>query len=219
MKIPEQASPGPRIPTTRLIRQACPCCHAAGQAIFARGDPADAIFCIHTGGIRISVVSELGKEAVGALLNPGQFFGERALSGPLRRVSTATCLTLAVISRIDTPDALYLIRHDPAFRGRFLTHLLHRSIRIEADLADQLSNPSEKRLARLLLLLGNGGTDDPPQPVTTNVGREMLAQMIGTTRARVSLFMNHFRALGSVSCDGQIMVHGTLLTAVLRDRR
>lgn len=193
-------------------------CHAAGHTVFAQGDPANAIFFIHKGKIRISVVSDLGKEAVVALLNPRQFFGEGALSGQPMRISSALCLSQAIVFRIDICAARNLIRQDPAFRDLFLAHLLDRSVRTEADLIDQLFNPSEKRLARLLLLLANYGANTPPQPLITSITQEMLAQMIGTTRARVSFFMNRFRSLGYVSYNGQITVHPSLLAAMQQDQ-
>jgi CRP-like cAMP-binding protein len=191
---------------------------SAGHTVFAQGDPANAIFFIHSGKIKISVVSDLGKEAVVALLNPGQFFGEGALAGQPLRISTAMCLSQAVISRYDLGAARRLIRQDFAFRDLFLAHLLDRSVRAEADLIDQLFNPSERRLARLLLLLANYGTNSPPQPVIASISQEMLAQMIGTTRARVSFFMNRFRSLGYISYDSQITVHPALLAAMRQDQ-
>ena len=192
--------------------------YPAGQAIFSQGDPADAVFYIHQGKVKIAVVSEQGKEAVVALLGPKEFFGEGCLAGQAKRISTAVAVSGAVIDRIAKPAILRLIHEEPEFSEVFIAHLLGRSVRVEADLIDQLFNSSEKRLARLLLLLANFGNDSEPEPIIAQISQETLAQMIGTTRARVSFFMNKFRKLGFISYNGRIEVHRSLLNAVLHDQ-
>lgn len=191
--------------------------YAPGEPIYTQGDPADALFYIQQGKVKVSVVSELGKEAVIALLEPTEFFGEGGLAGQDHRSSTASSLSTCVISRLDNATVHCLFRDDPAFASKFVAHLLSRSTRVEADMIDKFFHTSEKRLARLLLLMANYGTDSPPEPIIANISQEMLAQMIGTTRARVSLFMNRFRRLGYISYNGKIEVHSTLLNAVLDD--
>ncbi|MGQ7794415.1 Crp/Fnr family transcriptional regulator [Faunimonas sp. B44] len=192
--------------------------YSAGQVVFAQGDPADAVFYIQKGKVKITVVSEQGKEAVVALLGPKEFFGEGGLAGQTQRISTAATMSESVISRIEKRTIVRLIHEEPAFSEIFIAHLLGRSVRVEADLIDQLFNSSEKRLARLLLLLANFGKDSEPEPMIANISQETLAQMIGTTRARVSFFMNKFRKLGFISYNGGIEVHSSLLNAVLHDQ-
>jgi CRP-like cAMP-binding protein len=167
--------------------------------------------------VKITVVSEQGKEAVVALLGPKAFFGEGSLAGQSNRISTAVAMSNSVISRIEKSTILRLIHEEPAFSEVFIAHLLGRAVRVEADLIDQLFNSSEKRLARLLLLLANFGKDSDPEPIIAKISQETLAQMIGTTRARVSFFMNKFRKLGLISYNGGIEVHSSLLNAVLHD--
>ena len=191
--------------------------YAAGQVVFSQGDPADAVFYIQKGKLKISVVSEQGKEAVVAMLGPKEFFGEGCLAGQTKRISTAVTMSAAVISRIEKSTILRLIHEEPEFSELFIAHLLGRAIRVEADLIDQLFNSSEKRLARLLLLLANFGKESDPEPMIAKISQETLAQMIGTTRARVSFFMNKFRKLGFISYNGGIEVHSSLLNAVLQD--
>ncbi len=192
--------------------------YPAGQAVFSQGDPADAVFYIHQGKVKIAVVSEQGKEAVVALLGPKEFFGEGCLAGQPKRISTAVAVSNSEIDRIGKPTILRLIHEDAEFSEVFIAHLLGRSVRVEADLIDQLFNSSEKRLARLLLLLANFGNDSDPEPMIAKISQETLAQMIGTTRARVSFFMNKFRKLGFISYKGGIEVHRSLLNAVLHDQ-
>lgn len=192
--------------------------YAAGQVVFSQGDPADAVFYIQKGKLKITVVSEQGKEAVVALLGPKEFFGEGSLAGQSKRISTAVAMSDSVISRIEKSTILRMIHEDPAFSEVFIAHLLGRAVRVEADLIDQLFNSSEKRLARLLLLLANFGKDSDPEPMIAKISQETLAQMIGTTRARVSFFMNKFRKLGFISYNGGIEVHPSLLNAVLHDQ-
>jgi len=192
--------------------------YADGQIVFSQGDPADAVFYIQKGKVKITVISEQGKEAVVALLSAREFFGEGCLAGQSRRISTAVAMSDSVISRIEKSTIQRLIHEEPAFSEVFIAHLLGRAVRVEADLIDQLFNSSEKRLARLLLLLANFGKDSDPEPMIAKISQETLAQMIGTTRARVSFFMNRFRKLGFISYNGGIVVHPSLLNAVLHDK-
>jgi CRP/FNR family transcriptional regulator, cyclic AMP receptor protein len=188
------------------------------QTIFAQGDAADAVFYIQKGRVKLSVLSEQGKEAVVAILEPGQFFGEGCLNGQRLRIATTTAMEQCVITAI-TRDAMIALLHDePNFSELFMAYLLTRNSRIEEDLIDQLFNSSEKRLARLLLLLANFGKQGSPQPINPNINQETLAEMIGTTRSRVSFFMNKFRKLGFISYNGKIEVHNSLLSAVLHDK-
>ncbi|MDZ5697509.1 Crp/Fnr family transcriptional regulator [Chelativorans sp. M5D2P16] len=189
-----------------------------GQTVFSQGDPADAVFYIQKGKVKVTVVSEQGKEAVVAMLGRNEFFGEGCLAGQVKRFSTVEAISDAVISRLDKTAILRVIREEPAFSELFIAHLLSRAVRVEADLVDQLFNSSEKRLARLLLLLANFGKDEQPEPMIAKISQETLAQMIGTTRARVSFFMNKFRKLGFISYNGGIEVHSSLLNAVLHDQ-
>jgi CRP-like cAMP-binding protein len=192
--------------------------YARGQIVFSQGEPADAVFYVQKGKVKVTVVSEQGKEAVVAMLGRNAFFGEGCLAGQVKRISTVEAMTDAVISRLDKVAILRVIRAEPAFSELFIAHLLSRAVRIEADLVDQLFNSSEKRLARLLLLLANFGKDGQPEPIIAKISQETLAQMIGTTRARVSFFMNKFRRLGFISYNGGIEVHSSLLNAVLHDQ-
>ncbi|WP_026987484.1 Crp/Fnr family transcriptional regulator [Fodinicurvata fenggangensis] len=194
------------------------CNYDKGQIVFSQGDPADAVFYIQKGKVKVTVVSEQGKEAVVAMLDKNEFFGEGCLAGQALRLSTVETMTDAVISRLDKTAILRVIREEPAFSELFIAHLLSRAVRVEADLVDQLFNSSEKRLARLLLLLANFGQDEKPEPMIAKISQETLAQMIGTTRARVSFFMNKFRKLGFISYNGGIEVHSSLLNAVLHDK-
>jgi CRP-like cAMP-binding protein len=187
------------------------------EVIFGQGEIADTVFYIHSGRVKLTVISAQGKEAVIAILQPGQFFGEGCLNGDTVRVATTTALQDCVVSSIGKSAMLAEFRREPEFSELFMSYLLARNSRIEADLADQLCNPSEKRLARLLLLLADSGNDDHPQPRIADISQETLAEMIGTTRSRVSFFMNKFRKLGLISYDGAIEVHGSLLSAVLND--
>ena len=188
------------------------------QVIFSQGEPADAVFYIQKGKVKISVVSQQGKEAVVALLGIDDFFGEACLAGQVRRMSTAATMTESVIVRLDKAAIVRVIREQPAFSEMFIAHILGRTIRVESDLVDQLFNSSEKRLARLLLLLANFGKDETPEPIIAKISQETLAEMIGTTRSRVSFFMNKFRKLGFIHYNGGIEVHRSLLNAVLHDK-
>ena len=187
------------------------------QPIFAQGDPADALLYIQKGKVKRTVVSRHGKEAIVAVLGPGDFFGEGCLAGQQRRISTAAALSDCWIVRIEKPVAIKVIRDEPQFSGVLLSYILSRNIRIEEDLVDRLFNSSEKRLARILLLLANFGKDGKPEPVIPKVSQETLAEMVGTTRARVSFFMNKFRKLGFVEYDGGLEVHSSLLNVILHE--
>ena len=187
------------------------------QKIFSQGDAADSVFYIQKGKIKITVVSEHGKEAVVAILGSDEFCGEGCLSGQPKRMATATALTECEIMRIEKEAIIRVLHDEPRFSEMFLAHLLARTIRVEEDLVDQLFNSSEKRLARALLLLANFGKEGRPEPVITKVSQETLAEMIGTTRSRVSFFMNKFRKLGFISYNGTLEVHSSLLSVVLSD--
>jgi CRP/FNR family transcriptional regulator, cyclic AMP receptor protein len=189
-----------------------------GQAVFSQGDVADCVFYIKSGKTKVTVISEEGKEAVVALLGADEFFGEGCLSGQLRRVATVAALTDCVIARMERGEIIQAIHEEPAFAELFVTHLVARNIRVEEDLVDQLFNSSEKRLARVLLLLANFGKEGRPEPVIAKISQEMLAEMIGTTRSRVSHFMNKFRRLGFITYNGSIEVHSSLLNVVLYDK-
>ena len=188
------------------------------QNVFTQGDVADTVFYIQKGRIKLTVLSEQGKEAVVAILEPGHFFGEGCMNGHKLRMSTATTLDNCVITSVTKNAMLTTIHGQPKFSELFMTHLLARNSRIEEDLIDQLFNSSERRLARLLLLLANFGKEGSPQPINPNISQETLAEMIGTTRSRVSHFMNKFRKLGLISYNGHIEVHSALLSAVLHEK-
>jgi CRP/FNR family transcriptional regulator, cyclic AMP receptor protein len=187
------------------------------QIVFAQGEIADSVFYVQKGRVKVTVLSEEGKEAVVGILQPGQFFGEGCLNGHPLRIATTMAMDDCVITSI-TKGAMIAVLHDePKFSELFMAYLLTRNSRIEEDLVDQLFNSSEKRLARLLLLLANFGKDGPPQPVLAEISQETLAEMIGTTRSRVSFFMNKFRKLGLIEYNGKIKIHNSLLNAVLHD--
>jgi CRP/FNR family transcriptional regulator, cyclic AMP receptor protein len=189
------------------------------QIIFSQGDPADAVFYIQKGKVKVTVVSEQGKEAVVAILETNDFFGEGCLAGQVQRISTVTAMTDSVIARIEKAAIIRVIHQEPTFAEMFIAHLLARTIRVEADLVDQLFNSSEKRLARMLLLLANFGKEGKPEPIIAKISQETLAEMIGTTRSRVSFFMNKFRELGFIDYNGSgLEVHTSLLNAVLHDQ-
>jgi CRP-like cAMP-binding protein len=188
------------------------------QKVFSQGDAADSVFYIQKGKVKITVVSEHGKEAVVAILGSDEFCGEGCLSGQPKRIATATALTECQIMRIEKEAIIRVLHDEPRFSELFLAHLLARTIRIEEDLVDQLFNSSEKRLARALLLLANFGKEGRPEPIIAKVSQETLAEMIGTTRSRVSLFMNKFRKLGFISYNGTMEIHSSLLSVVLHDQ-
>ncbi len=188
------------------------------QNVFEQGDAADTIFYIQIGKVKVTVLSELGKEAVVGILEPGQFFGEGCMNGHKLRISTTTAMEDCVITSITKTAMLAALHDEPAFSELFMTYLLTRNSRIEEDLIDQLFNSSERRLARMLLLLANFGKEGSPQPISPNISQETLAEMIGTTRSRVSFFMNKFRKLGFIDYNGHIEVHNSLLSAVLQEK-
>ncbi|SRR6266568_6097214 len=188
------------------------------EIVFSQGDPADKVFYIQKGKVKVTVVSEQGKEAVVAILGANDFFGEGCLAGQTQRLSTAATMDASVIVGLEKAAIVRVLHEEPAFSEMFIAHLLGRTIRVEADLVDQLFNSSEKRLARMLLLLANFGKEGSPQPMIAKISQETLAEMIGTTRSRVSFFMNKFRKLGFITYNGGIHVHSSLLNAVLHDR-
>ena len=188
------------------------------QIVFSQGEAADAVFYIQKGKVKVTVVSDRGKEAVVALLGANEFCGEGCLAGQPRRIATVTAMTECMIMRLQRTSILRVLHHEPEFSAIFISHLLARTIRVEEDLVDQLFNSSEKRLARLLLLLANFGKEGRPEPIIAKISQETLAEMIGTTRSRVSFFMNKFRRLGFVDYNGSgLEVHSSLLNVVLHD--
>ncbi len=188
------------------------------QNVFEQGDAANTVFYIQKGKIKITVLSDQGKEAVVGILQPGQFFGEGCMNGHVLRISTATAMEKCVVTSITKLAMVAALRQEPLFSEMFMAYLLTRNSRIEEDLIDQLFNSSERRLARMLLVLANFGKEGSPQPIVPNISQETLAEMIGTTRSRVSFFMNKFRKLGLISYNGHIEVHNSLLSAVLHDK-
>jgi CRP/FNR family cyclic AMP-dependent transcriptional regulator len=189
-----------------------------GQTVFAQGGPTDAVFYVQKGKIKLTVVSQAGKEATVGVLGEGSFFGEGGLAGQALRMGSASAMTDSTILRIDKRSMIAALHREHAFADLFVSHLLARNIRYEEDLVDQLFNSSEKRLARILLLLAHFGKEDKPETVIPKISQESLAEMVGTTRSRVSFFMNRFRKLGFVEYDGGGMqVHSSLLNVVLHD--
>jgi CRP-like cAMP-binding protein len=187
------------------------------QVVFAQGDAADTVFYIQKGQVKVVVISEQGKEAVVGIFGPGQFFGEGCMNGHSIRIATTTAMEDCLVTAITKAAMLAVLHDQPKFSEMFMAYLLTRNSRIEEDLIDQLFNSSEKRLARLLLL-ANFGKEGSPQPIIPNISQETLAEMIGTTRSRVSFFMNKFRKLGFISYNGKIEVNNSLLNAVLYDK-
>jgi CRP/FNR family cyclic AMP-dependent transcriptional regulator len=189
------------------------------QLIFSQGDDADAVFYIHEGKAKLTVVSRRGKEAVVSIVGPGDFFGEGCLANQPKRMATAAALSGCSIMRLEKAVMVRLLSTEAAFTSLFLSYLLSRNIRIEEDLVDQLFNSSEKRLARVLLLLANFGKEGNVEPVLANITQETLAEIVGTTRSRISFFMNKFRKLGFIDYNGslQVQVHSSLWQVVLND--
>jgi len=187
------------------------------QTVFAQGDPANAIFYLQRGRVKLTVVSHQGKEAVVAILGAGDFFGEGCLARQTLRMSTATDMVECSIMKLEKAQMIKVLHQEPAFSELFVAHLLARSIRVEEDLVDQLFNSSEKRLARVLLLLANFGKEGTPEPVIAKISQETLAEIVGTTRSRVSFFMNKFRRLGFIDYKDHLEVHSSLLNVVLHD--
>jgi CRP-like cAMP-binding protein len=194
------------------------CKYRQNETVFSQSSSADAVFYIQKGKVKITVVSEQGKEAVVAILGPDEFCGEGCLTGQPVRLATATAMTECEIMRLEKATMIRVLHEEPAFSEMFVSHLLARTIRVEADLVDQLFNSSEKRLARALLLLANFGKEGEPEPILAKISQETLAEMIGTTRSRVSAFMNKFRELGLINYNGHIEVHRSLLNVVLHEQ-
>ena len=187
------------------------------ETIFSQGDLAEDVVYIQKGGVRLSVVNEAGKEAVVAVLGPGDFFGEGCLAGQSIRIGTATAITPTTALVIEKKEMIRALHSEHAFSDRFIAYMLSRNIRIEEDLIDQLFNSSEKRLARTLLLLARYGTQDKPQGILPKIPQETLAEMVGTTRSRVNFFMNKFRKLGFIKYNGGLRINTSLLSVVLHD--
>jgi len=191
--------------------------HAKKHVIFTQGDAADSVFYIKSGKVKVTVISKQGKEAVVAILGADQFMGEGCLIGQPKRLATATALTECVTMRVDKPEIIRVLHDEPTFSRMFVAHILTRNARVEEDLVDQLFNSTEKRLARVLLLMANFGKDGRPEPIIAKISQETLAEMIGTTRSRVSYFMNKFRQLGFINYNGHLEVHSSLLSVVLSE--
>ena len=192
--------------------------HSKKEVIFAQGDDADAVFYIKKGKVKVAVISEQGKEAVVALLGPDEFVGEGCLIGQPKRLATASAMTECETMRVAKTEIQRVIHDEPAFSEMFVAHILARNARVEEDLVDQLFNSTEKRLARVLLLLANFGKEGRPEPILAKISQETLAEMIGTTRSRVSHFMNKFRQLGFIDYNGHLEVHNSLLSVLLADQ-
>jgi CRP/FNR family cyclic AMP-dependent transcriptional regulator len=191
--------------------------YAKDKTVFSQGQPADAVFYIQKGKVKLTVVSTQGKEAVVAVLGPDEFVGQGCLAGQPRYMATATTMSECEIMCLEKAALVRVLREEPAFSEMFVFYILTRTIRVEEDLVDQLFNSSGKRLARALLLLANFGKEGRPEPVIAKVSQETLAEMIGTTRSRVSFFMNKFRKMGFISYNGHLQVHSSLLSVVLND--
>ena len=189
-----------------------------GQFVFRQGDVADAVFYIQRGKIKLTVISERGKEAVVGILEPSHFFGEACLNGHPLRVTTATAIDQSLVTRITKTSMIVALHDEPDFSELFIADLLNRNSRIEEDLIDQLFNSSEKRLARALLLLANFGNEATVEPIIGKFSQETLAEMVGTTRSRVSLFMNKFRRLGYIEYNGKLEIRNSLLNVLLYDK-
>jgi CRP/FNR family transcriptional regulator, cyclic AMP receptor protein len=192
--------------------------HSNKEVIFAQGDDADAVFYIREGKVKVSVISKDGKEAVVALLGADEFVGEGCLNGQTKRLATASAMTECEMMRVEKTEIQRVIHDEPAFSQMFVSHILERNARVEEDLVDQLFNSTEKRLARLLLLLANFGKEGRPEPILAKISQETLAEMIGTTRSRVSHFMNKFRQLGFIKYNGHLEVHNSLVSVLLADQ-
>jgi len=191
--------------------------YSKNQVIFSQGDQADAVFYIQKGKLKLTVVSNAGKEAIIAILGPGDFLGEGYLAAQPVRLATATSISTCSVIRLEKAAMIRVLHDEPAFSEMFVSYLLSRNMRIEEDLVDQLFNSSEKRLARVLLLLANFGKEGKPEPAIAKISQETLAEMIGTTRSRVSFFMNKFRNMGFIEYNGELHIHSSLLNIVLHD--
>ena len=201
-----------KVGTGRTIRE-----YDKKQVVFSQSDSADAIFYIQKGKVKLTVVSDNGKEAVIAILGTGDFLGEACLAGRPMYLGTAIAMSDCSIVRLEKASMIRVLHEEPAFSEMFVSYLLSRNVRIEEDLVDQLFNSSEKRLARVLLLLAHFGKEGKPEPVIAKISQETLAEMIGTTRSRVSFFMNKFRKMGFIEYNGGLHVHSSLLNIVLHD--
>lgn len=188
------------------------------EMVFSQGDPADAVFYLQEGRVKVCVTSDLGKEAVVALHRKEDFFGEGCLTGQSLRLSTVTTMTECVIMRLEKEAIVRALRDEPKFSELFMAYILARNARVEEDLVDQLFNSSEKRLARVLLLMANFGKEGKPEKVIAKISQETLAEIVGTTRSRVSTFMNKFRSLGFIKYNGDLEVHNSLLNVILHDK-
>jgi CRP-like cAMP-binding protein len=193
--------------------------YGRGETIFRQGDPCEQVMYIQSGGVKLSVVSKIGREAVVAMLGPGDFFGEGCLAGQPVRMGSATAITPSVILLVGKEKMVRLLHKQHAMSDRFISHMLSRNIRIEEDLIDQLFNSSEKRLARTLLLLARYGKQDKPVRVVPTISQETLAEMIGTTRSRVNFFLNKFKKLGFIEYNGEnpVKINSSLLSVILHD--
>jgi len=208
----------PKLVQTALFDRGKAVAYVKGQAVFSQGEEADAVFYICTGRVKLSVVSSAGKEAVIGIFGAGDFFGEGCLTGQSLRTLTAAAVGACSILRLEKAAVVRLLREEPWFSGLFISHLLSRNARVEEDLIDHLFNSSEKRLARVLLLLANFGKGGHLEPIPIHITHETLAEMIGTTRPRVSVFMKQFRQSGFISCDGrELMVNSSLLNVILHE--
>jgi CRP/FNR family cyclic AMP-dependent transcriptional regulator len=214
----KKAAFDPRVFLSQVGRGRTIAKYQTNQIVFSQGDAADSVFFIEQGRVKVTVISEQGREAVVAVLGVGEFCGEGCLAGQPRRMATAAAMTECEIMRLDKTAVVRMLHDEPTFSEMFVTHLLARNIRVEEDLVDQLFNSSEKRLARALLLLANFGKEGRPEPIIAKISQEMLADMIGTTRSRVSFFMNKFRQLGFIEYNGNLAVHSSLLSVVLHDQ-
>jgi CRP-like cAMP-binding protein len=192
--------------------------HSKRQVLFAQGDDADSVFYIKKGKVKVAVLSKDGKEAVVALLGPDEFVGEGCLIGQPKRLATASAMTECETMQVTKEEIQRVLRDEPSFSQMFVSHILTRTARVEEDLVDQLFNSTEKRLARLLLLLANFGKEGKPEPILAKISQETLAEMIGTTRSRVSHFMNKFRKLGFIDYNGHLEVHSSLLGVLLAEQ-
>lgn len=192
--------------------------HDKGDVLFAQGDAADSVIYVKEGRVKVTVVSQQGKEAVVAILGPDEFLGEGCLIGQTKRLATASAMTDCMVMRVDKVELQRVLQEEPAFSEIFISHILTRNARVEEDLVDQMFNSTEKRLARVLLLLANFGKEGRPEPIIANISQETLAEMIGTTRSRVSYFMNKFRSLGFIDYNGHLEVHSSLLSVVLNEQ-
>lgn len=187
------------------------------EVIFSQGDPADSVMYVQKGTVKLTVVNEIGKEAVVAIFASGDFFGEGSMAGQKIRMGTATAVVPSTVLIVDKEEMIRVLHAELSLSDRFITYMLARNIRVEADLVDQLFNSTEKRLARTLLLLARYGKEDHPEPILQRVSQETLAEMIGTTRSRVNMFMNKFRKMGFIEYNGKIKINKSLLTVVLHE--